>query len=94
MVAIGVVLDWNVAGDPCARNVGLRAAKLLKRSGSDLRRCRHAGGGGQHTVSACEIAAKTNGRAREPHRFLVVATDELGEAGRAVIKRQKRIARA
>ena len=91
---VRLVLDRYVIPDPGERNVGLRAAKLLQRGRGDLGRRRHAGGGGQHPMGAGEIAAKTNGGARQLDRLLVIASDVLGEAGRAIIERQERIARA
>jgi hypothetical protein len=52
------------------------------------------GGGGEHAVSADEIAALSDALARKAHRLVVVAPDELGVGGDPLIDRRKRIARA
>ena len=40
------------------------------------------------------IAAKTNAHARKPHRFLIVAPDEVSVGRDAIVHSGKRIARA
>src|SRR5204863_1547307 len=67
-------------------NVGLRAAELFKRSRGDVRLPGHCSGDGEEAVAADVISAKTNGRARKTHCLLVIASDELGEGGDAIIK--------
>src|SRR5262249_48155569 len=59
-----------------------------------LRLSCHAGGSGEHAVGANEIAALPDGLARQLHRLVVVASDELGVGGDAGIDRREWIARA
>ena len=54
----------------------------------------HARRGRQHPVGADEIAALSDSLARQPDRLLVVASNELGVGGDAVIDCRERIARA
>src|SRR5271169_2339237 len=52
----------------------------------------HAGSGGQDAMAADEIAALPQGLLRQADRRVVVATDELGVGGDAVIERREWIA--
>ena len=94
VLPVGFLLDRHLVCDPGERNIGLRAAKLLQRGCGDIVLAGHAGGGGEHSVGADEIAALTDALARQPHRLVVIASDELGVGGDAVVDRRKRIARA
>ena len=94
MLAVGVLLDRHLAFDPGERNIGLRTAKLLQRGFGDIVLTGHASGGSEHPVGADEIAALPNAVAGKTHRLVVVAPDELGVGGDAVVNRRKRIARA
>ena len=40
-------------------------------------------------MGAGEIAAKADGGARQPDRLIVIASDVLGQTGRAIIERQR-----
>ena len=72
----------------CARRSSCNASR------GDIGLSGHAGGGRQHPMGADEIAALPDAFARQPHRLVVIAPDELGIGGDAAIKRRKRIARA
>src|ERR1035438_2815192 len=94
MRAFGVELDRHLRGDPSKRNVGLSAAKLLQSILGEVALARHAGSGCEHTVRADEVATLPDAFARQPHRFGVVAPNELSIRGNAKINRRKWIARA
>ena len=68
--------------------------KFLQRCVGDRVLARHARSGRQHPVCADKIAAQPNALAREPHRFLVIAPDELGIRSDAVVDRRERVALA
>ncbi len=92
MLPIGVVLEWHLVRKPRQRDVRLGPAKLLQGG-----RCRvglpgHSGGGGEHPVTADEIAPLANRFPREPHGILIVASIELRVGRDAVVKCGKRIA--
>ena len=54
---------------------------------------RHGGGRGEHAVGADEVVALTDALARQPDRLVVIAFDERGVGGHAVVDRRERIAR-
>jgi len=56
MLPFGSFLDRHVACDPVERNVRLRPAKLPKCSSRGVGSSSHASGGGEHAVSAKQIA--------------------------------------
>ena len=92
VLPVGVLLDRHLAAIQasemlgCARRSSCNAALAMSSA-------RHAGGSGQHAVGADEIAALTDRLARQPHRLIIIASDELGVGGDAAIDRRKRIAR-
>src|SRR6266849_2600411 len=94
MLAVGVQLPRQLVCDPGQRNVGLRAAQLLQRSGCDLGLAGHAGGHRQYPVGAGEIAALTDRLARKSDSLLVVSSDKLGVGGDPVVDCGRWIARA
>ena len=57
MLAVGVLPHRQIFCDPGERDIGLRAAQFLECSRGDIMLSGHAGGGGQHTMPADEIAA-------------------------------------
>src|SRR6195256_5366008 len=93
VLPVGVPLDRHLACDPGERNIGLRAAKLLQCDLGDIVLSGHARSGRQYPVGADEIAALSDALARKTHSLVVVAPDELGIGGDAVIDRRERIAR-
>src|SRR5437773_2204368 len=84
VLAVGVPLPRQLVCDPGQRDVGLRAAQLLQRSGCDLRLAGHAGGHRQYPVGAAEIAALTDRLARKSDSLLVVSSDKLRVGGDSV----------
>ena len=94
MLPVGVPLERYVVRDSCEREFGLRAAQCLERGRGNLRLAGHSGGGGKHAVARGVIFAKTDRRARQPHRLFIIASDKLGVGGDAIVKRRTRIARA
>src|SRR5262249_31169413 len=94
VLAVGVLFDRHLACHPRERNIGLRAAQLLERRLGDRALPGHAGGSGEHPVRADEIAAQPDALAREAHRLVVIAPDELGVSSDSVVERRERIARA
>src|SRR6266571_1648118 len=87
VLAVGVQLPWQLVCDPGQRDVGLRAAQLLQRSGCNLGLPGLAGGHRQYPVGAAEIAALTDRLARKGHSLVVVSSDKLGVGGHSVIDR-------
>src|SRR5689334_7078491 len=73
--------DRDLFGDPSKRDVWLRMAQLLERGFGECGLARHNRCRGQHAVDADEVGALTDRFAREPHRLLIVASDELGTSG-------------
>ena len=65
MLAVGVVSDRHVGGDPGERDVRLRAAQFLQRLLREFGLSGHAGGGGEHAMGADEIAALAERFARQ-----------------------------
>src|SRR5262249_19149916 len=94
VLAVALALDRHLLRDPGARHVWLRAAKLLQGDPGDIGLAGHARCGGEHAVAAGEIAAQADGGARQPHRLVIFAPDELGVGPDAVIKRREGIPRA
>src|SRR5712664_2189504 len=94
VLAVGVQLPRQLVFDPGQRDVGLRAAQLLQRSGCDLGLAGHAGGHRQYPVGAGEIAALTDRLARKSDSLLVVSSDKLRVSGDAVVDRGRGVARA
>ncbi len=92
MLAVGVVPDRHVLGDPGQRDIRLGAAEFQKRSLRNILLSRHARGGGQHAMCADEVAALAQRLARQPDRFVIVPAQKLGVGGDAVIDRRIRIA--
>src|SRR5262249_84498 len=92
VLTLGDLRDRHLAGQPAQRDVGLRAAQLAQRRGRDLSLSGHAGSGREHPVGADHTAPLADALARMPHRLLVVAADELGVGGNAVVDRREWIA--
>jgi hypothetical protein len=70
--------DRDMFGNPSERDVGLHAAQLLQRGLGEFDVARHRRGCGQHAVSPGEVCALTDPLARETHRLVEIAADELG----------------
>ena len=94
VLTFGVQFDRHLVCDPGERNIGLHPAQFLERGRGDLGLSGQAGGRGEHAVGADEIAAFPDTLARKTHCLVVVAPDELGIGGDAVINRRERIPRA
>src|SRR5947209_12546379 len=86
--------DRHFARNPSERDVGLCAVQLLDGGGSEFGLSGHDPGGGEHAVAAAEIASLTDGLARQPHRLIVIASNELRVCGDAHIDGREWIARA
>ena len=54
----------------------------------------HGGGNGEPAVAPNVIGAKTNAHARQPHRLLIVAPEEVSVGRDAIVHSRKRITRA
>jgi len=94
MLQFAGVHDRHLLRDPRTRDIGLRPAQLAKRGRSRFGVAGHAGGRGQHPVRADEIGPLTDGLARQPHRLVVIARDELRIGGNARKYRREWVARA
>ena len=94
MLSLGVLSDWHLFGNPFERNIWLHAAKLFQSRSGHSALPGHARGGGQYTVSPHEIATLPDAFARQPHRFIVIVSDELGIGGDAIVDCGQWIARA
>jgi len=94
VLTLGFQLDRHFLRDPGQGDIGLGAAKLPERGCGNLGLAGHAGRRGQHPMRADKIGALADTLARQPHRLVVVASDELRISGDAMIDRQKRITRA
>ena len=95
VLAVGVVLDRHIAPrSRRARCSAARGAAPAARLSRVSCLAGHARGGGEHPVGADEIAALAQRLARQPHRLVIIASEELGVGGDADIDRRKRIARA
>jgi hypothetical protein len=92
VLAVGVLPHRQIFCEPGERDIGLRAPQLLECSRGDIMLSGHAGGGGQHTMPAGEIAALLDRFVRQTDGFIVVVADGLGVGGNAIIKRRERIA--
>ena len=59
------------------RNIGLRPSEFEQRGFGQIVMARHAGGRGQHPVTADEVAALPDALAAQAYRLVVVAPDKL-----------------
>ena len=93
-LAVTVLFDWHLLCHPGERDIGLGAAQLVQGGGGGFGLARHRGGGGEDAVDANKVAALPEAFARQPHRFIVIASDEMCVGGDAAIDRGAGIARA
>ena len=94
MLEFAALHNRHLIRDPAKRDIGLRAAQLLKRSRSDIGMSGHAGGGGEHSMRADKIAALAYGFTRQPHRLGIIAPNELRIGGNAGKNRREWVTRA
>ena len=94
VLSLGVQPHRHFRGDPRQRNIGLGAAKFLQRGRGDRAQTGHASRSGEDPVRADEIGTFADALSRQPHRLIVIASDELPVGGDAMIDRRKRVARA
>jgi hypothetical protein len=94
VLALSVVPDRHIGGNPRERDVWLRAAQFPQRLFCQVHLPGHGGGGGEHAVRADEVATLAESFARELDGVIIIVSDELSVRRDATIDRREWIARA